>query len=84
MDQSDAGSMGTFPHDGPIGRRKHGYIPSRWTNRTQEAWVYALDGPIGRRKHGYILLMDQSASPYPSFFAQAPRASVCLALPNVP
>eukprot|EP00976_Prorocentrum_cordatum_P041101 834337-Prorocentrum_minimum.AAC.1 len=41
MDQSDAGSMGIFPrwtnqtqeargysHDGPIRRRKHGYIPT--------------------------------------------------------
>eukprot|EP00959_Pyramimonas_sp_CCMP1952_P466496 9490044-Pyramimonas_sp.AAC.1 len=31
MDQSDAGSMGIF---------------SRWTNHTQEAWVYSHDGPI--------------------------------------
>eukprot|EP00959_Pyramimonas_sp_CCMP1952_P342914 7183823-Pyramimonas_sp.AAC.1 len=31
--QSDAGSVGIFP---------------RWTNQTQEAWVYSHDGPISR------------------------------------
>eukprot|EP00959_Pyramimonas_sp_CCMP1952_P279310 5839815-Pyramimonas_sp.AAC.1 len=45
MDQSDAGSAGTF---------------SRWTNQTQEARVYTHDGPIRRRKRGSILTMDQS------------------------
>eukprot|EP00959_Pyramimonas_sp_CCMP1952_P263311 5506165-Pyramimonas_sp.AAC.1 len=45
MDQSDTGSTGIF---------------SRWTNRTQEVWVYSRDGPIGHRKHGYVLAMDQS------------------------
>eukprot|EP00976_Prorocentrum_cordatum_P011193 225164-Prorocentrum_minimum.AAC.1 len=76
VDQSDAGSAGVFSrrtnrtqearvdaHDGPIGRRKRGYmltedhsdagivgICSRRTTRTQEAWVYAHGGPIGRRK----------------------------------
>eukprot|EP00976_Prorocentrum_cordatum_P006824 137157-Prorocentrum_minimum.AAC.1 len=44
-DQLDAGSVGIF---------------LRWTNQTQEAWVYSHDGPIGRRKRGYVLTMDQS------------------------
>eukprot|EP00959_Pyramimonas_sp_CCMP1952_P274416 5736181-Pyramimonas_sp.AAC.1 len=47
MDQSDAGSMGIFP---------------RWTNQTQEVWVYSHDGPIRRRNFGYIPTMDQSDS----------------------
>eukprot|EP00976_Prorocentrum_cordatum_P071937 1180520-Prorocentrum_minimum.AAC.1 len=51
-----------YSHDGPIGRRKRGYILttdqsdagsasifSRQTNRTQEARVCSHDGPIGRR-----------------------------------
>eukprot|EP00976_Prorocentrum_cordatum_P004307 84644-Prorocentrum_minimum.AAC.1 len=45
MDQSDAGSVGTF---------------SRRTNQTQEVWAYSHDGPIRRRKRGYILTADQS------------------------
>eukprot|EP00976_Prorocentrum_cordatum_P051673 1043241-Prorocentrum_minimum.AAC.1 len=43
--QSDAGSAGVF---------------SRWTNRTQEAWVCSHDGPITRRTRGYGLTTDQS------------------------
>eukprot|EP00976_Prorocentrum_cordatum_P067112 1178594-Prorocentrum_minimum.AAC.1 len=67
-----------YSHDGPIIRRKRGYILttdqsyagsmgifSRRTNRTQEVWVYSHVGPIARRKYGYILTTDQSyASKY--------------------
>eukprot|EP00976_Prorocentrum_cordatum_P030740 625625-Prorocentrum_minimum.AAC.1 len=75
-DQSDAGSASIFSrrtdrtqearvhsHDGPIRRRKRGYILttdrshagsasifSRRTDQTQEARVYSHDGPIRRRK----------------------------------
>eukprot|EP00959_Pyramimonas_sp_CCMP1952_P075235 1572307-Pyramimonas_sp.AAC.1 len=41
MDQSDAGSVGIFPH---------------WTNQTQEAWVYSHDGPIKRTLSCGLLL----------------------------
>eukprot|EP00976_Prorocentrum_cordatum_P000913 18411-Prorocentrum_minimum.AAC.1 len=83
-DQSDAGHAGIFSrrtnrtkdarvysHDGPIGRRTHGYILttdqldeghtgifSRRTNQAQDARVYSHDGPIGRRTRGYILTAD--------------------------
>eukprot|EP00959_Pyramimonas_sp_CCMP1952_P300640 6288582-Pyramimonas_sp.AAC.1 len=58
-----------YSHDGPIRRRKHGYILttdqsdagsagifSRWTDRTQEAWVYSHDGPIRRGRTPAVLL----------------------------
>eukprot|EP00976_Prorocentrum_cordatum_P018397 372102-Prorocentrum_minimum.AAC.1 len=56
-----------YSHDGPIIRRKRGYIFttaqsyagsvgifSRGTNHTQEAWAYSHDGPIIRRKRGTV------------------------------
>eukprot|EP00976_Prorocentrum_cordatum_P083320 1185186-Prorocentrum_minimum.AAC.2 len=55
-------TAGVYSHDGPIIRRKHGYILttdqsyasntgmfSRRTNPTQATRVYSHDGPIGRR-----------------------------------
>eukprot|EP00976_Prorocentrum_cordatum_P023599 480553-Prorocentrum_minimum.AAC.1 len=66
-------ALWVYSHDGPIIRRKHGYILttdqsyagdtglfSRRTNHTQEARVYSHDGPIICRKRGYILVTDQS------------------------
>eukprot|EP00959_Pyramimonas_sp_CCMP1952_P082395 1721613-Pyramimonas_sp.AAC.1 len=55
MDQSDAGSVGIFPH---------------WTNRTQEVWVYSHDGPIRCRKRGFIPTMDQSDAGSVGIFPQ--------------
>eukprot|EP00976_Prorocentrum_cordatum_P102538 1193093-Prorocentrum_minimum.AAC.2 len=45
MDPSGAGCVGIFP---------------RWTNQTQDAWVYSHDGPIRCRMRGYIPTVDQS------------------------
>eukprot|EP00976_Prorocentrum_cordatum_P118099 1196411-Prorocentrum_minimum.AAC.4 len=63
-----------YSHDGPIRRRRRGYILttdqsdaggagifSRRTNQTQEARVYSHGGPIGRRRRGYILTADQGS-----------------------
>eukprot|EP00959_Pyramimonas_sp_CCMP1952_P185456 3877929-Pyramimonas_sp.AAC.1 len=63
-----------YSHNGPIRRRKRGYIPTtdqsdagsvgtfpQRTNQTQEAWVYSHNGPaIRHRKRGYIPTTDQS------------------------
>eukprot|EP00959_Pyramimonas_sp_CCMP1952_P129564 2709358-Pyramimonas_sp.AAC.1 len=58
MDQSSQEAW-VYSHDGPIRRRKRGYIPTmdqsyagsmgifpQWTNQTQEAWIYSHDGPM--------------------------------------
>eukprot|EP00976_Prorocentrum_cordatum_P062787 1176855-Prorocentrum_minimum.AAC.3 len=68
-----------YSHDGPIGRRKRGYILttdqsdaggagifSRRTNQTHEVRVYSHDGPIRRRRRGYILMIDQSDAGSPT------------------
>eukprot|EP00976_Prorocentrum_cordatum_P084313 1185607-Prorocentrum_minimum.AAC.1 len=65
MDQSDAKSVGIF---------------LRWTNQTQEAWVYSHDGPIRRRKHGYILTMDQSDAKSAGIFSKSTSPGSATAL----
>eukprot|EP00959_Pyramimonas_sp_CCMP1952_P433427 9076445-Pyramimonas_sp.AAC.1 len=55
-------------------------IFSRWTNETQEAWVYSHDEPMRRRKRGYILTMDQSDA----LSSPAARRGVPTAAPTRP
>eukprot|EP00976_Prorocentrum_cordatum_P072330 1180672-Prorocentrum_minimum.AAC.2 len=45
-----------YSHDGPIRRRKRGYIYSHLSMFI----IIIIIGPIGRRKRGYILTTDQS------------------------
>eukprot|EP00976_Prorocentrum_cordatum_P063832 1177242-Prorocentrum_minimum.AAC.1 len=79
-----------YSHDGPIRRRKRGYILtmdqseagsagslSQRTNLTQEARVYSHDGPIRRINRGYILTMDRSDAGSAGIFC-ARRAEVCV------
>eukprot|EP00959_Pyramimonas_sp_CCMP1952_P008213 171692-Pyramimonas_sp.AAC.1 len=49
--------------------RASGVFP-RWTNQTQEVWVYSHDGPSRRRKYGYIPTTDQSGAGRMGIFPQ--------------
>eukprot|EP00959_Pyramimonas_sp_CCMP1952_P366226 7670168-Pyramimonas_sp.AAC.2 len=74
MDQHQTQEAWVYSHDGPIRRRKRGYIPAmdqsdtvsvgifpRWTIiRRRKQRVCSRDGPIRRGKRGYIPAMDQS------------------------